>query len=147
MRTSVLLLLLSSCVDDTKTPPAASPPAASPPAASRPAASPPADEPAPPSPDRARPAVLSTHTSETEDRVSTVVRITVDGKTHDAATATGSCRVEAGQAEVLQSAHCFYAGMGSDFELRKTEEGLSLWRMDSYEEFEEPGTWEVVWRP
>ena len=142
MHTSVLLLQLSSCAGDTKTPPPASPAPASPAPAS-----PPADEPAPPSPDRAGPAVLSTHSIEIEDSVSTIVRITVDGQTHDAATATGFCRVEAGRAEVLQSAHCFHAGMGSDFELRKTEEGLSLWRMDSDEELKEPGTWAVVWRP
>jgi hypothetical protein len=91
--------------------------------------------------------MLSTHTTESEGRVDTLVRITVDGKAHDAATATGFCRVEEGREEVLQSVHCFHAGMGTDFELRKTAEGVSLWRMDTDEEVEEPGTWEAVWRP
>lgn len=134
MSIATLFILLSSCDQSTETPQQVSTPAAEPPAATAPA-------------DNAQTATLTTHTEETEYGAKTTIRVTMGGQTHDAATATGMCHAEAGSGEVLQYVSCFEAGLGTNFELRKTSEGISLWTQIVDEGDEEPAPWQKVWSP
>jgi hypothetical protein len=89
---------------------------------------------------------VTTELKETDFGGESTIRVKLGDKTHDVATATGMCRVEAGKGTVRFTVSCFEAGASTDFEVRDVKGLIEVWKQSADESDEgSVSSWDKVW--